>query len=106
MNGANLTSLSGPDSGPIAQATGWPIYHVLTELGLVLKLLGPTPLTWAAQESGANISSGPAFMAQFAVQEQFQKLHRFPNFTATFSQNEIARFFQRSVISKITYLIN
>ena len=49
---------------------------------------------------------GPAFMAQFAVQEQFQKLHRFPNFAATFSQNEIARFFQRSVISKITYLIN
>ena len=54
---------------------GWPIYHVLTELGLGLKLLGPTPLTWAAQESGANISNGPAFVAQFAVQEQFQKLH-------------------------------
>ena len=104
--GANLTSSSGPVSGPIAQATGWPIYHVLTELGLGLKLLGPTPLTWAAQESGANISCGPAFMAQFAVQEQFQKLHRFPNFAALFSQNEIARFFQRSVISKITYLIN
>ena len=59
--GANLTSSSGPVSGPIAQATGWPIYHVLTELGLGLKLLGPTPLTWAAQESGANISCGPAF---------------------------------------------
>ena len=71
--GANLTSSSGPVSGPIAQATGWPIYHVLTELGLGLKLLGPTPLTWATQESGANISSGPAFVAQFAVQEQFQK---------------------------------
>ena len=40
--GANLTSSSGPMSGPIAQATGWPIYHVLTELGLGLKLLGPT----------------------------------------------------------------
>ena len=71
--GANLTSSSGPVSGPIAQATGWPIYHVLTELGLGLKLLGPTPLTWAAQESGANISNGPAFVAQFAVQGQFQK---------------------------------
>ena len=63
--GANLTSSSGPVSGPIAQATGWPIYHVLTELGLGLKLLGPTPLTWAAQESGANISCGPAKVAQF-----------------------------------------
>ena len=87
MNGANLTSSSGPDSGPIAQATGWPIFHVLTELGLGLKLLGPTPLTWAAQESGANISYGPALVAQFAVQEQFQK-------TAPISE------FRRDVFSK------
>ena len=72
MNGANLTSSSGPDLGPIAQVTGWPIYHVLTELGLGLKLLGPTPLTWAAQESGANISNGPAFVAQFAVGRSFK----------------------------------
>ena len=90
--GANLTSSSGPVSGPIAQATGWPIYHVLTELGLGLKLLGPTPLTWAAQESGANISSGPAFVAQFAVQEQFQKLHWFPNNRAVFSKRNRAIF--------------
>ena len=90
MNGANLTSFSGPDSGPIAQATGWPNYHVLTELGLGLKLLRPTPLTWEAQVKWRHISYGPAKVAQFAVQEQFQKLHRFPNFAAPFSQNEIA----------------
>ena len=63
--GANLTSSSGPVSGPIAQATGWPIYHVLTALGLGLKLLGPTPLTWEAQDKWRHISCGPALVAQF-----------------------------------------
>ena len=42
-------------------------------------LLGPTPLTWEAQVQVAPISCGPANMAQLAVLEQFQKLHRFPN---------------------------
>ena len=37
--------------------------------------------------------------------EQFQNCTDF-RITAPFSQNEIARFFQRLVISKITYLIN
>ena len=77
-----------------------------TEQGFGLMLLGPTPLTWAAQVQVAPISCGPANMAQLAVLEQFQKLHRFSNIVAPFSQNKIARFFQRPVISKITYLIN
>ena len=56
--------------------------------------------------SGAIISVGRPMWPNSAVLEQFQKLHRFLNIVATFSQNEIARFFQRPVISKITYLIN
>ena len=94
----------GPElPGPIAQVLGRPSYQVLTEQGFGLMLLGPTPLTWAAQDKWRHPQCGPALVAQFAVQEQFQKLHRFPNFAAPFSQNEIARFFQRSVISKITF---
>lgn len=77
-----------------------------TEQGFGLMLLGPTPLTWEEPMTSSANQCGPALMVQIAVLEQFQKLHRFPNFAATFSQNEIARFFQRSVISKITYLIN
>ena len=99
--GANLTSSSGPISGPIAQATGWPIYHVLTELGLGLKLLGPTPLTWATQESGANISSGRPLWPNLQSRNSSKNCTDF-RITAPISQNEIARFFQRLVISKIT----
>ena len=59
-----------------------------------------------SKTSGAYISVGRPWWPNSAVLEQFQKLHRFLNFAATFSQNEIVRFFQRAVISKITYLIN
>ena len=94
--------------GPIAQVLGKPRYQVLTEQGFGLMLLSPTPLTLGqAKMNGANISLWAGHVwPNSAVLEQFQKLHRFPNFAATFSQNEIARFFQRPVISKITYLIN
>ena len=92
--------------GPIAQVLGRPRYQVLTEQGFGLMLLGPTPLTWAAQVCGANISVGQPMWPNSAVLEQFQKLHRFPNIVAPFSQNEITQFFQRPVITKITYLIN
>ena len=105
MIGAIQASLRARILGPIAQVLGRPRYQVLTEQGFGLMLLGPTPLTWAAQECGANISVGRPMWPNSAVLEQFQKLHRFPNIVVPFSQNEIERFFQRPIISKITFLI-
>ena len=64
MIGAIPASPRARIMGPIAQVLGKPKYQVLTEQGFGLMLLGPTPLTWAAQESGANISCGPAKVAQ------------------------------------------
>ena len=70
------------------------------------QVTGPVfSLTGQAQVIGAIPWCGPAMWPNSAVLEQFQIPHRFLN-NVPFSQNEIARFFQRSVISKITYLIN
>ena len=103
--GANLTSSSGPVSGPIAQATGWPIYHVLTELGLGLKLLGPTPSLGQPKRVAPISVMGRPLWPNLQSRNSSKNCTDF-RITAPFSQNEIARFFQRSVISKITYLIN
>ena len=73
MIGAIQASPRARISGPIAQVLGRPKYQVLTELGLGLKLLGPTPLTWIAQDRWRQSVMGRPFVAQFAVQEQFQK---------------------------------
>ena len=64
--GAIQASLRARILGLIAQVLGRPRYQVLTEQGFGLMLLGPTPLTWAAQECGANISVGRPMMAQFS----------------------------------------
>ena len=55
---------------------------------------------------GVRIIMWAGHMAQFLQSWNNSKMHRFPNKTAPFSQNKIARFFQHPVISKITYLIN
>ena len=66
---------------------------MLTELGLGLKLLGPTPLTWEAQDKWRHISCGPALVAQFSVQEQFQKIAPISEFRrAVFSKRNRAIF--------------
>ena len=60
---------------------------------------------WASPSDWRHSQCWAGHMAQLAVLEQFQNCTDF-RITAPFSQNEIARFFQRPVISKITYLIN
>ena len=71
------------------------------------QVIGPIcTLTGQAQVSGAIPYVGQPYGPSFAGLKQFQNCTDFRNKTAPFSQNEIARFFQHPVISKITYLIN
>ena len=65
MIGAIQASLRARILGPIAQVLGRPRYQVLTEQGFGLMLLGPTPLTWAAQDQWRHHQCGPAYVAQF-----------------------------------------
>ena len=78
-----------------------------TERVLWPKILGPIAHSLGKPNvSGAIPYVGRPLWPNFADLEKFQKLHRFPNKTVPFSQNEIAQFFQHPVTSKITYLIN
>ena len=110
MIGAIQASLRARILGPIAQVLGRPKYQVLTEQGFGLMLLGPTPLTWAAQDKWRHHQCGPAYVAQFCSLGIISKTVPISE-TASFSQNEnvsfsktdIKLFFQNKVISKITF---
>ena len=99
-------------SGQIQLGPARPLTGEARWIGAYWRVLGPKLLGPIAHSlgkpnvSGAISSVGRPLWPNFADLEQFQKLHRFSNKTAPFSQNEIARFFQHPVISKITNLIN